>query len=356
MSNLCIIGYCHLADGFLAASKALEKFGYNIFFFPYLSMIMDKVEDRNIKCKEFFELNKINVCLWWCNNIETNDYLEMISSNQKHFFFNWDPVLYDYENFNADVWKDTVLKKKNVYPLMDAVLTCFEREITYFQDENPDIKVIYDPPGFDSSMTYPINNESECKKYKSDISIVCTNLYDYEKEFPSSSTNIGRREIVDYLYSVREKIDFHIYGIEKFGSMYSECYKGFIKYDDCKYVFSNSRVNLSIHPMVNTLHSKNSYYEYYSERVPQILGCQGLLMTNSDYVHILDKDVDYLFVQNINDVKKIVQQIIDEKEKNHDLNEDIWIETRKNGHEKSINNMQWIAWANIFHNIEKDTM
>ena len=34
--KLLIIGYCHLDDGFLYASKALEKVNYEIYFFPYL--------------------------------------------------------------------------------------------------------------------------------------------------------------------------------------------------------------------------------------------------------------------------------------------------------------------------------
>ena len=236
---------------------------------------------------------------------------------------------------------------------MDAVFTCFEREITYFNEKVPDIKIIYNPPGFDSTMTY----QTEISDiHKCDISIVCTNLYDYEKEFPSDSTNIGRKEIVDYLYTMKDKIDFHIYGIDKFKNLYPECYKGFIKYEDCKYVFSNSKVNLSIHPLVKTLHSKNSYYEYYSERVPQILGCKGLLMTNSDYVYMLEKENDYLYVNNLDDVKKIVEQIIKEKNENISIESDRWYSTRKNGYEKAIKHMQWLNWANIFYKVEKDTL
>ena len=32
-NNLLIVGYCHLADGFLYGSEALKKHNYNIFFF-----------------------------------------------------------------------------------------------------------------------------------------------------------------------------------------------------------------------------------------------------------------------------------------------------------------------------------
>ena len=47
MKNLLLIGYCHLDDGFLYAAKALEKYNYKIFFFPYLSYVMDNIEERD---------------------------------------------------------------------------------------------------------------------------------------------------------------------------------------------------------------------------------------------------------------------------------------------------------------------
>ena len=52
-NNLLIVGYCHLADGFLYGAEALKKYNYNIYFFPYLSYKMDKIE----LCRLFKQMN-----------------------------------------------------------------------------------------------------------------------------------------------------------------------------------------------------------------------------------------------------------------------------------------------------------
>jgi len=60
--NLLIIGYCHLADGFLYASQWLKN--YTIYFFPYLNYVLDKVENIEEIFHEFLTKNNINICLW----------------------------------------------------------------------------------------------------------------------------------------------------------------------------------------------------------------------------------------------------------------------------------------------------
>jgi ATP-dependent Zn protease len=42
--------------------------------------------------------------------------------------------------------------------------------------------------------------------------------------------------------------------------------------------------------LLKELNNENSKEEYFSERLPQILGCKGLLMTNSLLTNILKKD------------------------------------------------------------------
>ena len=55
------------------------------------------------------------------------------------------------------------------------------------------------------------------------------------------------------IYANRHKINFHIYGPIEFKNLYPDCYQGFIKYDECYKVFSNSKINLSIHPIIYEL-------------------------------------------------------------------------------------------------------
>jgi hypothetical protein len=333
--NILLIGYCHLDDGFLYASKALEKLGYTIYFFPYLTYIMDKIACRDELIIRKIKSDNINICLWWCNNITHESYDKIINKsdiekNIKHYFFNWDFLLYNYEKYNSIVWKERVENKKLCYQIMDHVFTCYQKEIDIFKNN---ISISYAYPGFDKKISYYLPDD----EYECDISIVCTNLYKNENEFPNDATNISRYEIVDKLYENRHKINFHIYGYENLKEEYPECYRGFIKYQQCNKVFSNSKINLSIHPIVNELFNENSEYEYFSERVPQILGCKGLLMTNSILKKNLVPDEDYIYIDRNMDWFEKINEIITNNEKYDNM--------RENGHKKGIQFYQWIEFA-----------
>ena len=338
--NLLIIGYCHLDDGFLFGANALEKLNYKISFFPYLSYIMDKIENKDDILINIINYNKIDICLWWCNNISYESYKKCISETSKvltkHYFFNWDPFLYNYEKYNAQCWKERIDNKKMYYPLMNHVFSCYEKEINVFKNS---LSISYAHPGFDKNISIYEYNE----KYECDISIVCTNLYRHTSEFPDEATNITRYEIVDKLYENRDKIKFHIYGLENLREQYPDCYKGFVKYRDCNKVFSNSKINLSIHPIVNELNDNGSNEEYFSERVPQILGSRGLLITNSLLSDKLVPDEDYIFIdKNMGWYNKLINII-----NNNDSYENI----RTNGYNKALIHYQWDNWAKILDDI-----
>ena len=329
--NILIIGYCHLADGFLYGAKALEKLNYNIFFFPYMNYVMDNIENRDDLLIEKIKNNDIQICLWWNNSIKYETLKYVITKiSIKNYLFNWDPFLYNYKKYNSIIWKDRINEKIKSYPLMDHIFSCFESEINYFKNI---LSISYAPPGFDMNISKYIYDEN----YICDISIICTNLYNNTSEFPNESTNITRYEIVNKLYENRDIIHFHIYGPENFKNIYPECYKGFINYNDCNKVFSNSKINLSIHPMVNELHNNNSVEEYFSERLPQILGCKGLLVSNSYYTDKLNKDIDYIYIdKNIDWFNKILD-IINNSEKYENI--------RNNGYNKAYEHYQWNNWA-----------
>jgi hypothetical protein len=367
--NLLIIGYCHLDDGFLYASKALEKMGYKIHFFPYLSHMMDKIENRDDILLNIIKKESIDICLWWCNNVTIETYDKVINNslivlnnellennlsidkevlaetsiegkttkkNIINYFFSWDPVLYDYKKYDNcyDIWNPIVENKKNIYALMTHVFSCFEREIEYFKSYN---NISYAYPGFDKNISfYDYDSNYEC-----DISIVCTNIYNNNNEFPSDATNINRYEIIDKLYKNRHKINFHIYGTENLKAKYPDCYKGFIKYQKCNKVFSSSKINLSIHPIVSELNKDNSTKEYFSERLPQILGSKGLLVTNSKLSNNLVENEDYIYIdRNMDWIKKLLDII-----KNNDKYNII----RENGYKKGI---EYYTWNNFAYKID----
>ena len=355
--NLLIIGYCHLADGFLYASKALKNNGATIFFFPYYSYIMDNVLEKDEILIKYIEEKKIDICLWWNNSIKYESIEQIIDKTYlgqnsiKHILFNWDPALYEYKKYNADCWKERIDEKFKIYPLMDYVYTCFKKELLVFKEIDSIFPIYYNPPGFDSNISKYEYDEN----YICDISIVCTNLYDCDAEFPQDSTNISRYEIVNKLYENRDIIKFHFYGPERFKDIYPDCYKGFIKYDDCNKVFSNSKINLSIHPLVYELDCKNCFdanvgvdvyedAEYFSERVPQILGSKGLLMSNSNFSYFLKKEIDYIYIDKSEDWFEKIMIIISNSEKYENI--------RKSGYLKAIERYQWANWAkNITNNL-----
>lgn len=338
--NICIIGYCHNADGFLGASKALELLKYKIHLFPYLSYKMNKNENL---IQDFHQLLKnydINICLWWNNSVSKEDFDEMKKKNEslKHIFYNWDPYLYEYSKYKTENWVQRIEDKKYIYKNIDYIFTCFGKEVSIIQNENINKNIFYNAPGFDKTISYFEENEH----YKCDISLVTTNLYEDNQEFPFEATNVTRFEIVDYLYSMRSTIKFHIYGPLKFKEKYKECYKGFITYNNCKKIFSNSKINLSIHPITYELNNPDCEKEYFSERVPQILGCKGLLMTNSYLHHILKPNIDYIHIDK-NNYKEKINEII-QNNKDYDI-------IRNNGYQKGLLNYQWTNWALKIHNI-----
>lgn len=336
-NKILIIGYCYLKDGFQYASKSLQNLGYDIYFFPYFTYILDKIELNiiNDKLINFIIENNINICLWWNNRITYNSIKYVILSlkenlNQilKHYFYNWDPYLYS----NHPYWNDIIEERKLIYSLMDHTFSCFENEIKFiYNSKNANIS--YNPPGFSPSVSKYCTDEN----YICDVSIVCTNLYNDKNIYPENSSNLHRYEVIEKLYKIRSSIIFHIYGEENLRELYPDCYRGFIKYEECNKVFSNSKINLSLHCLANSLHTfGESTEEYFSERVPQILGSKGLLVTNTYYNDLLKENIHYIYIQKENYLAKIFDIL-----HNYSFYETIKI----NGYNLAINNYTWDNWS-----------
>ena len=331
--NILLLGYCHLADGFLYASKALEKFGYKVFFFPFLIYKMDNKDNYVEDYKNMLKENNIEICLWWNNSLLYDDFIQMIDKKLINIFFNWDPFLYNYEKYDNKNWIDRIENKKKIYPLMDTIFTCFEEEINYFEN----LPIFYNPPGFDKNISkFDLDKNYEC-----DVSFILTNLYNDNNEFPTKATNLNRYDIINKLYNLRNIIKLKIYGPEHFKNIYPECYEGFIKYDECNKVFSNSKINLSIHPIIYELNKINSKEEYFSERVPQILGSKGLLVTNSNLNYILKKNKDYIYIDETTDYINIIMDIIKNNKK--------YDKIRNSGYKKALANYTWDNWGFRFN-------
>jgi spore maturation protein CgeB len=89
--------------------------------------------------------------------------------------------------------------------------------------------------------------------------------------------------------------------------------------------------------MINELQSDDSQEEYFSERLPQILGSKGLLMTNTKFKGKLIDNEDYIYIDNnTNWLGKIYDIIY------HTSNYDF---IRENGYQKALKYYQWNNWA-----------
>ena len=114
--------------------------------------------------------------------------------------------------------------------------------------------------------------------------------------FPNKSLN--RRHVLDAIYA-NKSIKLHIYGPKFLGDRYPNSYKGFISYKDCYKVFSNSKINLNISPLVNV---NTNDKLYYSERLPQILACDGVMLCNNNLSPMLIPNKHYLYINHISEL------------------------------------------------------
>ena len=67
-------------------------------------------------------------------------------------------------------------------------------------------------------------------------------------------------------------------------------------------------------------------------------------MTNSNLSHILNKNTDYIYIDETTNIIETVLNIININ------NKDNYNNIRKNGYNKALQNYQWENWANIIIN------
>ena len=200
--------------------------------------------------------------------------------------------------------------------------------LNHYKSFGKNCKLRYFIPGFNTNLSYYLLDNS----YSCDVSIVCTNLYD-DLEF-WSSTKICRKDVVDAIYK-DENINFHFYGPEKFKKLYPKAYKGFIKYEDCYKVFSNSKINLNISPVGDSLNDvvDGKQKHKISERCPQILGSKGLMMCDTNLEPILLHNKHYIKIDSITQALEIIYDVIENNNKYNNI--------RENGFNYANNNMTW---------------
>jgi hypothetical protein len=299
--NILIIGYYGFEDGYYAYGKYFKNYLKTVSFFPL------------IECRDLNKNNKTSI-----TDIET-----IISGNEltKNIY---SPKLINHNcpknivliAHNNDMLSSlkidnilviehiNLLKKKFNFQLIqvnwDPIINSTNNNIIHFFDKSycsdPSLLKLYkNVKFFKAGYSKDTSFYKEDTDYKCDVSFIGTNLYE-NSIYPNQTLN--RKLIIDLLYSDKS-IKLHIYGPKFLGERYPDSYKGFINYKDCYKVFSNSKINLNISPLVNV---NTNDKLYYSERLPQILASNGVMLCNNDLSPMLIPNEHYLHVNNISEL------------------------------------------------------
>ena len=179
-------------------------------------------------------------------------------------------------------------------------------------------------PGFSPLSHY---KKEPIDKFKCDVSIVATQLYDINK-FPDQI--ITRKKMIDDIIE-DGTIDFKLYGPKKFELLYPKHYSGYIRYEETGDVFNSSCINISTHIITNRK-------GYINERCVLITGSGGLLFVD-DVKGIEDvfvPDNECVIIKKDGYINQIKDLLKDKKRCE---------EIKENGQLKSLNNYTWSHWA-----------
>lgn len=295
--HLVVLGAYKMADGYYALTKNFDKYFKSISFFPLM------IYNDPSYTKEYYDKCLTN-CLM--GTWDDNDHIiNIINTNVKKthviYFNNYHYLIDNLEQFYIIAnlknnnfklyminWDANGFENNNIADCFDVIYQ------SYYNTLRNNVKPLY--TGYIEKMSYHERKE----KYSCDVAFIGTTLYDeyyYEQ-------NIKREKILDSLTS-NGNIITHIYTNNDYiKNKYSSHYKGYICYAKSRLVYSNALFTLNISPMINV--NINGHY-YYSERLPQILACGGIMISNNNYSGLLEPDIDYIYVENVDEmIEKIL--------------------------------------------------
>jgi len=295
MHNLLILGFYGYADGYYALGQYFNSHFNTVDFFPFMKYINsidgfknnDLLRDINTKIRND---NITHILVW--HNIDAihthkkyfNEIFKLrtLKPNLKFIQLDWDPHVDTPATLNATTFTNT---------WFDYLFYSSPFKIT-----NSNNSFIF-KAGFSPNISY----------YKYDIEYICdvvfigTNLY---TDSMWENKNMNRKQVIDTI-AENKLINLHIYGIpsSSISNTYPDQFKGYLPYNKCYLGFSNALFSLNISPLNNVY--KNGYY-YYSERLPQILACNSIMISNNDYGDLLTPNVDYIYLTNLKELNNII--------------------------------------------------
>jgi len=334
--KLLLIGYYHLAEGFLGAMDALRNiFKYEIEFFPFseyadiynINIVIESLQKHitrnpiNMTPNTLYIKGKQpDIILWWNFNISYDNFIGIKNTSRAiNIFYSWD-----------DPFQTENVSDKKIFAEFDVIYTCCRKSIEFYKSCGC-TNVYYAKPGFDKLVHCPLIDQFTSNEYDCDISIVCTNLYDTNIHLGKT---LNRRTLIDSIISDKT-ITLKIYGPQYIKDIYPDNYAGFIKFTESHKIFSRSRINICTHVRKNG-------FMYINERVCQILGSGGLLYIDDvpGLDNILNKKTECVVIDETN----MLQQI-------HNIlnNYSRYEIVKKYGHLCALQTMTWDVWAEIIH-------
>ena len=319
MKNLLIVGYYCLSDGFKACANYLSL-DYNVTFFPLMEY---EHNNRDYMSDLISKTNQIDIVLLWYHryfiqSLKRMDELsQLLNQPNRPLYcgYSWDPM--SCAELSTIYYQEFVSK-------IDYFITGDSRQISHLNNLGL-TNVYHARSGCDPRISVPIKSNS----YNVDVSFILTNLYTDSSAYPP--TKLTRQAVLDTLYQHHNEIKLAIYGPEFLGTLYPDCYKGYIKYDQCNLVFHNSKINLCFHVAFDQLTGQQLYF---SERLPQILASKGLLYCNTKYDELLIPGVNYVLADPDHYLEQIIEII-------NNWDQPVYQTIIDNGYQTALNNLTW---------------
>jgi len=315
--KITIAGCFDLHDGYLGAANALRRKGVEVDFVPAHRYCHENPsgDTRVDLVVKDLQDQKPDVILWWraegFNGRQFQDIRRRVDG--KFAMYSWDDP-YQWEKHPEMPAKCKVL---------DVSFSCCMDSVKDYKKHG--CESFYCPPGFDPSIHYPEKSE----EHKSDVSLICTNLYSGNiTKYP----HVVRAGLLNALKNQGEGLDVRLYGTDNFKDIYPEFYKGWMPFAESRKVFHNSKISLCTHIRADG-------DMYINERVCQVLGSQGLLLVDG-VKNMKDAIGDTFILMDLNTNNSFVDQIRDIV-----LNYDKYEEIKKSGYEFAIKNLTWDNWA-----------
>jgi hypothetical protein len=330
-----IIGCYSYSDGYKAMNNGFTYLGHDIAFFP-LYAAQNNIETEILNAvngqKLSIELdgyinnnnNKCNYIIMW-HGCDICDLYHKILLNIK----NKSGVKLIQINWNPDpIFKNDL---DNYYKDFDYIFSVSPKICKYLNIEKKYKSAYHFYQAFDEKYSFYKKDDN----YKCDVSIMCTNLYtdDIWKD-----KKLNRKKILDILYS-DTSITLKIYGPTFLNNLYPNSYKGYINYNNAYSVFSNSLINLNICSVGDVITDKISNKDcyYFSERLPQIMACNGLMVCDQTFGNLFKNDKEYVLLKSEEDIIQLVKDVKKNTKK--------YDRIRKNGYNKIKNNFNCNSFA-----------